>query len=564
MNLQFGCGFFCYGSPCDTGYLFATFFVVHDTDDRPFDMQMVWSSNRDQMVQENATLTLTFTGELVLRNLDGTLVWSTNTSTPAFQRMSIEESGNLVLYNSSGRVIWQSFDYPTDTLLRGQKLKVGQKLTANISPKNTSQGRFYLTLLHDGFAMFTASAPAKIYFRSPKPRTGVELSYAQFDNQSINIYSEEGGSPSVNLPVPKSSLYNKLDWDAHLRVCSVQETEGRSSLDYVPPFLKSIAECDYPRPCGDYGVCTNGQCSCQGDDDAFKPTDVSEPKSGCIPRVPLVCSQTGGSQGHHFLELEHVSYFTYVFDNSSMPGLASRDECKTLCLENCSCKAAFFRYRTNFSSGYCYLEFNIYSMNTNNPVETYYNSTAYIKIQSRAKRIKSLFVVIICASVGGTIALFILLWAWISNSRKSRHKIEKDEDEGEDDHVDWPAGLPLRFSFEELQDFTNGFGIKLGSGGFGSVYEGVLSDGSKIPVKCLDRAGHGQKGFRAEVETLGKIDHLNLDNFRRRPAMSTVVKALEGVIDTFNDVPPLLAGSTVASNQQSLFSSELSVLSGPR
>ncbi|GLJ35701.1 hypothetical protein SUGI_0717270 [Cryptomeria japonica] len=68
MNLQFGCGFLCYGSPCDTGYLFATFFVVHDTDDRLFDMQMVWSSNRDQMVQENATLTLTFTGELVLRN----------------------------------------------------------------------------------------------------------------------------------------------------------------------------------------------------------------------------------------------------------------------------------------------------------------------------------------------------------------------------------------------------------------------------------------------------------------------------------------------------------------
>lgn len=90
--------------------------------------------------------------------------------------------------------------------------------------------------------------------------------------------------------------------------------------------------------------------------------------------------------------------------------------------------------------------------------------------------------------------------------QKCRRKMDEDEDNG----VDWPAGLPLRYSFQELQNATNDFSMKLGSGGFGSVYEGVLSDGSKIAVKRLDRAGQGQKEFRAEVETLGKVDHLNL------------------------------------------------------
>ncbi|GLJ58886.1 hypothetical protein SUGI_1492900 [Cryptomeria japonica] len=85
MNLQFGCGFLCYGSPCDTGYLLATFFAVYDIDGRLFDMEMVWSSNRDQMVQENATLTLSSIGQLVLRNSDGTFVWSANTSTQLFK-----------------------------------------------------------------------------------------------------------------------------------------------------------------------------------------------------------------------------------------------------------------------------------------------------------------------------------------------------------------------------------------------------------------------------------------------------------------------------------------------
>ncbi|XP_057824883.2 G-type lectin S-receptor-like serine/threonine-protein kinase SD2-5 [Cryptomeria japonica] len=345
---------------------------------------MVWSSNRDQMVQENATLTLTSTGELVLEDSDGNLVWSTNTFTQAFLRRVIHESGNLVLYKTSGGIIWQSFDYPTDTILLGQKLKYPQ-------------------------------APA-----------GLELSYTQLDNQSIHIYSQGGRST----------------------------------------------------------------CSCPRDGDTFKPIDVTKPNSGCARRVPLVCSEKSRLKDHHFLELEHVLIFTYFYESSSTPGLVSRDACKTFCLEDCSCKASFFRYAANFSSGYCYLDSNIYYMKTNSPVDEFYNSIAYIKVQSKGKHNKYL-VVIICASVGGAITLLILLWAWINKSQNGRQQKEKDEDEDEDDHGNWPAGLPLRYTFQELKNGTNNFSVKLGSRGFGSVYEGVLADGSKIAVKRLDGAGEG-------------------------------------------------------------------------
>ncbi|XP_059072036.1 G-type lectin S-receptor-like serine/threonine-protein kinase SD2-5 [Cryptomeria japonica] len=475
------------------------------------DMQMVWCANRDQVLQENAALKLTSTGELVLRNSDGTLAWSKNTSTQAFQRMAIHESGNLVLYNTSGGIIWQSFDYTTDIILPWQKFKVGQNITANISPKDTRKGCFYGILLHDGFVMYTASAPSKIYYRYPEtPQVDLELTHSQIDNQSLNMYSRGRRIPPIHFTIPKGCLYFKLGSDGRLKFYMVQKNPGRSVLNYSPWFMKSVFQCDSPGACGDYGVCKNGQCSCPGDGKAFKPTDATEPNSGCAPRVPLVCSQTSRRQGHHFLELEHVAYFTYLYENASTPGLVSRDECKTLCLENCSCKAAFFRYGTNFSSGYCYLESNIYSMKTMSPEDKFYNSTAYIKIQSRSERFKSLVVVIICVSVGGALALFILFWARIKGYPNRRQQKVKDEDTGEDDHVDWSAGLPLRFSFQELQDATNGFSTKLGSGGFGSVYQGVLSDSSKIAVKRLHRAGHGENGFRAEVETLGKIDHLNL------------------------------------------------------
>ncbi|XP_057828665.1 G-type lectin S-receptor-like serine/threonine-protein kinase At2g19130 [Cryptomeria japonica] len=40
--------------------------------------------------------------------------------------------------------------------------------------------------------------------------------------------------------------------------------------------------------------------------------------------------------------------------------------------------------------------------------------------------------------------------------------------------------------------------------------QGILLKGTKIGVKRLDRAGQGSGEFRAEVETLGYIHHVNL------------------------------------------------------
>ncbi|KAL2504786.1 Proline-rich receptor-like protein kinase PERK8 [Abeliophyllum distichum] len=67
------------------------------------------------------------------------------------------------------------------------------------------------------------------------------------------------------------------------------------------------------------------------------------------------------------------------------------------------------------------------------------------------------------------------------------------------------------FTYEELSQATNGFSAILGSGGFGCVYKGVLTDGREIAVKQL-RAGGGQgeREFRAEVEIISRIHHRHL------------------------------------------------------
>lgn len=61
------------------------------------------------------------------------------------------------------------------------------------------------------------------------------------------------------------------------------------------------------------------------------------------------------------------------------------------------------------------------------------------------------------------------------------------------------------FTFKQLQAATSNFNSNnvIGNGGFGSVYKGVLQDGSKVAIKQLDQASkQGEQEFRVEVDVL--------------------------------------------------------------
>ncbi|XXG70310.1 hypothetical protein AAC387_Pa06g3098 [Persea americana] len=61
---------------------------------------------------------------------------------------------------------------------------------------------------------------------------------------------------------------------------------------------------------------------------------------------------------------------------------------------------------------------------------------------------------------------------------------------------------------------TNNFSEKLGRGSFGLVFKGNLPYSTPIAVKKLEGLAQGEKQFRAEVSTIGAIQHINLIRLR--------------------------------------------------
>ncbi|KAK9218934.1 hypothetical protein WN943_007573 [Citrus x changshan-huyou] len=75
-------------------------------------------------------------------------------------------------------------------------------------------------------------------------------------------------------------------------------------------------------------------------------------------------------------------------------------------------------------------------------------------------------------------------------------------------HQEFPI-FPLGLALEATNHFSHE--NKLGEGGFGPVYKGILADGKEIAVKRLSRSsGQGLQEFKNEVTLIAKLQHKNL------------------------------------------------------
>nr|VDD48272.1 unnamed protein product [Brassica oleracea] len=461
------------------------------------------------------------------------LIWSANRASPVSNsdklqldnanknasRMELRDSGNLVVVSGDGASIWESFDHPTDTLITNQAFKEGMKLTSNPSSSNMS---YSLEIKSGDMVLSVDSSTPQTYWSMGNDRgriiekDGVVTSSSLLGN-SWRFFDEK--QSLLWQFVYSDNKDDNATWIAVLGnngVISFSNLgSGVSAADSSTKIPSD--QCATPEPCGSYFTCSGSKvCGCV--------SGLSRVRSDCKSGIDTsLCNNKKDNNASSRVELvnagDGVDYFALGFA-SPFSKKASLDSCKEFCSSNCSCLGLFFRN----SSGDCFLFDWIGSFKSSGSGGSGFVS--YIKVATNGlgggdngeEEDGKHFPYIVIIVLATVFIIGCLIFVAFRIHRRTRTKTILDGDEEhsseEDNFLENLSGMPIRFTYKDLQSATNNFSIKLGQGGFGSVYEGTLPDGSRLAVKKLEGIGQGKKEFRAEVSIIGSIHHLHLVRLR--------------------------------------------------
>ncbi|XP_022738918.1 G-type lectin S-receptor-like serine/threonine-protein kinase At5g24080 isoform X2 [Durio zibethinus] len=510
---------------------FAFGFTRSDTRDRfllgiwfaelPGDRTVVWSANRNSPVTENATAELDTTGNLILMDGDAT-VWTSNTSGTGVKFAVMSESGNFILYTANNRPEWQSFAHPSDTLLPNQALTVSLELTSSESP---SHGGYYaLKMLQQPTSLtlaLTYNLPDS-FDASPEGYTNYSYwaapDISNVTGDVVAILDEAGSFGIVYGESSNGAVYvhrNDGDYNGW-------DNDVNGSRQWVPEWAAVSNPCDIA------GICGNGICNLDG-----SKTNVS---CTCLPGTSKVggtsesyCSQNSSLTGKcdsknrnqtsdfKIATVQQTNYyFSYFSVIANYSDIATISNCGDACLSDCDCVASVSGL--DDEKPYCWILKSLDYGGFEDP-----GSTLFVKVRSNVSLEpggrpprgsadssegsgsgrEKILVLPIVLSMSVLIGLLcLLLYYNVHRQRYLKKSIESSL---------ILEGAPQNFSYRDLQLRTSNFSQLLGTGGFGSVYKGSLSNGTLVAVKKLDRVlPHGEKEFITEVNTIGSMHHMNL------------------------------------------------------
>ncbi|KAA8523799.1 hypothetical protein F0562_010222 [Nyssa sinensis] len=433
---------------------------------------IVWVANRENPITDShGILTISSDGHIVILNGTKSVIWSSNSSrTAQYSVAQLLDSGNLVLRESSNSstesYIWQSFDFPSDTLLADMKmgwnLKTGLNrfLTSWKSASDPSPGDFIYGIDVIGLPQFVLRKGSEKKYRTGI-WNGLRFSGAGVKSTPVStptfvsntdelyyMYKSNGGSMITRFVVNQSGLLQRF-------------VLSEGSSEWTIMSITQTDQCDDYGHCGANGICKINKgpiCEClQGFiPKVQKEWDMFDWSSGCT-RTPLNCQK-----GEGFVKLKNVKLPDllefWLNENISLK------ECKAECLKNCSCTAYAKSDIRGRGSG-CLIWFG-------DLVDirefTYGDGEQDIFIRMPASELdhnqkgKRLVLIIIISTISGILVLSFLTWCMIWKKRTKRGQ-ETDKEDIE---------LPF-FDMVTIAAATKNLSCTnmIGEGGFGPVYK---------------------------------------------------------------------------------------------
>ncbi|XXG69583.1 hypothetical protein AAC387_Pa06g2408 [Persea americana] len=315
------------------------------------DQTVVWTANGENPVKNSSGVLLIKGGNLVLvdgghSNYSNTL-WSTNVSTTAnYSSATLTDSGNLVLTDDHQRVLWESFDYPTNTWLPQMKLGLDRRtglsrfLTSWKSTTDPAPGEFSFAVDPTGVPQYFMRKGSLPIWRTG-PWNGLRLSgapqmneimvidllfsYVANDDEIYLMYTVTNTSITTRSVLDDSGVNHRLIWNDN-------------NQRWILIAAGNKDRCDQYAICGAYGSCDPNrlvECECLKGFEPKTPREwnLRDWSGGCVRRRSLDCD----GKGDGFLRLANAK----VPDTSRSrvePGL-NLEACKEECMKNCNCTA---------------------------------------------------------------------------------------------------------------------------------------------------------------------------------------------------------------------------------
>ncbi|KAK4479350.1 hypothetical protein RD792_014862 [Penstemon davidsonii] len=453
----------------------------------------VWLANRDRPIYENSgILMISNTWKVMIEHSGADPIELYTAESGTNVTATLLDSGNFVVKEmNSNKVLWQSFDYPTDTLLPGMKLGVNHRtgrnwtLTSWFSPSNPASGAFSLEwdsirrrlLVKRRGVIYWTSGDLKFYYEYgnlkiyafdyivPKPDP-LNMNYV-----FKNVTNQDEEYFTYSLYADSFTFENR-----HFISGWTLNSQG-NIFDTTRPLIAQVQLC--------YGYNTSG----------------SSVYLGCELWQQPKCRNSHQKFSYRYGNFGDASY---VYDDSSN---LSQSDCRANCWNDCLCAGYTDAERgclywkgknVKFLEDYYPLSRQLYALVPDTPKKSKYFTSGIFAI------------------------LHMLMLSWWNNiiERTKKRKglqelmVLEGYTETTEMKIDGSRGYDvIIFTHASILASTDNFSSinKLGEGGFGPVYKGRLPEGRDIAVKLLSRgSGQGLLEFKTELVLISKLQHRNL------------------------------------------------------
>ncbi|KAK8480209.1 hypothetical protein V6N13_117721 [Hibiscus sabdariffa] len=442
---------------------------------------VVWVANRVNPINDSTgMLKIESSGRVVLQVQNTTAVWSTNT-TASVQNpvLQLLDSGNLVVRDEKDsnpeHYLWQSFDYPSDTMLPGMKIGIDlrtgfqRRLTAWKSWDDPSPGDLtYGVELEGGPEMGLWKGLRKYAMsglwlgdrfsgiRDVRSNSIYDYNFVWNKKEAYYIFSLKNKSVLSRVVLNQTeSVRKRYAWNP--------ENQAWDMFSKRPS-----DDCDIYGLCGPNGNCDYNKlpiCQCLR---AFSPKWPEKWKSsdysgGCIHNKPLNC-QTGDG----FIPIMRVK--SPDITNLQVNKATNLKECEAECSKNCSCMAYTNLDFTRGGDSSCAMWYgglvDIKQFQSDSDGMKLFIRVSASETEHRKKADVKL--ALILATVIAAFSGFLLVVSYISRRRRKLQVESQDKNVNDKENKDENKDLELEvFDFGTITKATDNFSIhnKLGQGG---------------------------------------------------------------------------------------------------